>query len=165
VIEARERTFRLRLRDQDSLDVEDFEQAARDALAHHGAGRHAALERAAALWAGEPLPEDRYASWSLPWRAGLTETYAQVLGALVEASESAGRHQDAIRAAQALLRVDPLDEAAHRRLMTAYARTGRTSHALRQFLECRHALVTQLGVEPSAQTSAVQARILAGEPV
>jgi DNA-binding SARP family transcriptional activator len=49
--------------------------------------------------------------------------------------------------------------------MTAYARTGRTSHALRQFLECRHALITQLGVEPSAQTSAVQARILAGEPV
>jgi hypothetical protein len=49
--------------------------------------------------------------------------------------------------------------------MTAFARTSRTSHALRQFLECRHALVTQLGVEPSAQTSAVQARILAGEPV
>ena len=49
--------------------------------------------------------------------------------------------------------------------MTAYARTGRTSHALRQFLECRHALVTALGVEPSAQTTAVQARILAGEPV
>jgi DNA-binding SARP family transcriptional activator len=49
--------------------------------------------------------------------------------------------------------------------MTAYARTGRTSHALRQFLECRHALVNQLGVEPSAQTSAVQARILAGEPL
>ena len=66
-----------------------------------------------------------------------------MLGALVEVSEAAGRHHDAIRSAQALLRVDPLDEAAHRRLMTAYARTGRTSHALRQFLECRHALVTQ----------------------
>jgi DNA-binding SARP family transcriptional activator/ATP/maltotriose-dependent transcriptional regulator MalT len=162
VIEARERTFRLRLRDQDSVDVDEFERAAGEALADR---RLAALERAASLWAGEPLPEDRYAGWSLPWRGRLTETYVQVLGALVEASEAAGRHQDAIRAAQALLRVDPLDEAAHRRLMTAYARTGRTSHALRQFLECRHALVNQLGVEPSAQTSAVQARILAGEPL
>jgi DNA-binding SARP family transcriptional activator/ATP/maltotriose-dependent transcriptional regulator MalT len=162
VIEARERTFRLRLRDTDSVDVEEFEHAALEALAQRD---HAALDRAAALWTGEPLPEDRYASWSLPWRSRLTETYAQVLGALVEASEAAGRHHDAIRSAQALLALDPLDEAAHRRLMTAYARTGRTSHALRQFLECRHALVTQLGVEPSAQTSAVQARILAGERV
>jgi DNA-binding SARP family transcriptional activator len=162
VIEARERTFRLRLRDTDSVDVEEFERAALEALAQRD---HAALDRAAALWTGEPLPEDRYAGWSLPWRSRLTETYAQVLGALVEASEAAGRHHDAIRSAQALLALDPLDEAAHRRLMTAYARTGRTSHALRQFLECRHALVTQLGVEPSAQTSAVQARILAGERV
>ncbi len=165
VIEARERTFRLRLRDQDSVDAVRFERAAVEALAARGPGRQGALERAAALWTGEPLPEDRYAAWSAPWRERLTEAYAQVLGALVEASEAAGRHHDAIRAAQALLAVDPLDEGAHRRLMTAYARTGRTSHALRQYLECRHALVTQLGVEPSAQTSAVQARILAGEGV
>jgi DNA-binding SARP family transcriptional activator len=88
-----------------------------------------------------------------------------VLGALVAESEAAGRHPDAIRFAQALLVVDPLDEGAHRRLMVAYARTGRTSHALRQFLECRHALVTQLGVEPSSETSRLQARILAGERV
>jgi DNA-binding SARP family transcriptional activator len=165
VIEARERTFRLRLRDQDSVDAAEFERAAVEALATRGPDRQGALERAAALWSGEPLPEDRYAAWSAPWRERLTEAYAQVLGALVEASEAAGRHHDAIRAAQALLAVDPLDEGAHRRLMTAYARTGRTSHALRQYLECRHALVTQLGVEPSAETSAVQARILAGEGI
>src|SRR6266498_598513 len=57
------------------------------------------------------------------------------------------------------------DELAHRRLMVAYARTGRTSHALRQYLECRRALVEELGVEPSAETSVLQGRILAGEPV
>ena len=47
----------------------------------------------------------------------------------------------------------------------ARARTGRTSHALRQYLECRRALVTELGIEPSAQTSQLQGRILAGEAV
>ena len=47
--------------------------------------------------------------------------------------------------------------------MVAYARTGRTSHALRQYLECRHALVLELGVEPAAETSRLQALILAGE--
>ena len=59
----------------------------------------------------------------------------------------------------------PLDEAAHRRLILAYARTGRTSDALRQYLEYRKALVTEVGVEPSAETSRLRARILAGGSV
>jgi hypothetical protein len=45
------------------------------------------------------------------------------------------------------------------------ARTGRTSLALRQFLACRRSLVVEFGVEPSDETSRLQARILAGEPV
>lgn len=78
---------------------------------------------------------------------------------------ASGDHHDAIRVAGRLLDLDPLDERAHRELMLAYARTGRTSQALRQFLECRRALITDLGVEPSTETSRLQARILAGEPV
>ena len=49
--------------------------------------------------------------------------------------------------------------------MAAYARTGRTSQALRQFLECRRALIEDSGIEPGAETARLQARILAGEPV
>jgi DNA-binding SARP family transcriptional activator len=49
--------------------------------------------------------------------------------------------------------------------MAAYARTGRRGHALRQYLECRRALVDTLGVEPAEETSRLQARILAGEPL
>ena len=162
VIETRERTYRLRLRDRDSVDALAFERAATEALA--GRDREA-LAYAAALWTGEPLPEDRYAPWSFAWRERLTETYRQVLTALIAGYERSGEHHEVIRAAQQLLAVDPLDEHAHRQLMTAYARSGRTSYALRQYLECRRALVTQLGVEPSAETSGLQARILAGGPV
>ena len=165
VIEARERTYRLRLRERDTVDVVEFETAAAAALAGQGRDRRAALERAAALWTGEPLPEDRYSPWSDAWRERLVHTYSHVLTALVESYEASGEHHDAIRAASRLLEVDPLDERAHRELMVAYARTGRTSHALRQFLECRRALVTDLGVEPSAEISRLQARILAGEAV
>jgi DNA-binding SARP family transcriptional activator len=49
--------------------------------------------------------------------------------------------------------------------MTAYARSGRRGHALRQYLECRRALVDGLGIEPAEETSRLQARILAGESV
>jgi DNA-binding SARP family transcriptional activator len=63
------------------------------------------------------------------------------------------------------VKLDPLNEHGHRVLMTAYSRTGRRGHALRQYLECRRALVDALGVEPAAETSRLQAQILAGEAV
>jgi ATP/maltotriose-dependent transcriptional regulator MalT/DNA-binding SARP family transcriptional activator len=163
MIEVKERTYRLRLRERDSVDSADFRRAAAAALAEEGAARRTALEHAAALWTGEPLPEDRYSPWSFTRRERLAETYSHVLNALAETYEQSGDHHDALRVAKSLLEVDPLNEAAHRRLMLAYARTGRISHALRQYLECRRALVTELGVEPSTETSRLQARILAGD--
>jgi DNA-binding SARP family transcriptional activator len=67
--------------------------------------------------------------------------------------------------AQQLVELDPLSEVAHRRLIVAFARTGRRGHALRQFVECRRVLVTELGVEPGQETAALQRRVLAGERV
>jgi DNA-binding SARP family transcriptional activator len=162
---VRERTYRLRLGERDSLDSDQFETAAAAALADQTRERRASLQRAAEMWTGEPLPEDRYAQWTERWRERLVETYSQVLGALGESYEESGEHHQTIRTARSLLEVNPLDERAHRQLMVAYARTGRTSYALRQFLECRRALVVEMGVEPSAETSRLQARVLAGEAV
>jgi ATP/maltotriose-dependent transcriptional regulator MalT/DNA-binding SARP family transcriptional activator len=164
-IEVRERTYRLALRERDSVDAVEFEAAAAAALADTGPGRLAALRGGVALWTGEPLPEDRYEEWSAAWRARLVGTYADLLGALIEAHFTAAEHDEAIRIGRRLLAVEPLNEAAHRSLMVAYARTGRTSHALRQYLECRRRLVVELGIEPGAETTAVHARILAGERV
>ena len=118
-IEVRERTYRLRLSERDSVDSGEFESAAAAALAAAGPDRAGALERAAALWTGEPLPEDRYAAWSFAWRERVVAIYSQVLGALIEGLEAAGRHDDVILKAQRLLEVEPLNEDAHRRLMVA----------------------------------------------
>jgi LuxR family transcriptional regulator, maltose regulon positive regulatory protein len=164
-IDARERTYRLRLRERDSVDSAEFERAATAALAVTGADRAGALERAATLWTGEPLPEDRYAPWSFAWRRRLVAIYSKVLGALIEGHVAAHRHDDVILTAERLLEVEPLNEDAHRQLMLAFARTGRAGLALRQFLACRRSLVVELGVEPSEATSRLQTRILAGEPV
>lgn len=165
VIEVRERTYRLALRERDSVDFLQFEGAVAEALADGGSGRRAALERAAELWCGEPLPEDRYAEWSAAWRERLLGTYSDLLCAQIASHAAAADHDQVIRSARLLLAVDPLNESGHRALMIAYRRTGRTSHALRQYLECRRALVVELGVEPAAETSQLQARILAGELV
>jgi DNA-binding SARP family transcriptional activator len=165
VIVSAQRTLGLRLRDDDSVDVDLFEHAAQAGLSAEGGERRRTLERAAALWAGEPLPEERYSNWAMAWREHLTARYADVLRGLVAACHEDGDHAAATQAARSLVEADPLDERAHRDLITAYARSGRRAHALRQYLECRRILVDELGMEPGQETSALQRRVLAGEPV
>ena len=88
-----------------------------------------------------------------------------MLAALVDACHADDDHLAASQAARRLVELEPFDEAAHRSLIRAYARSGRRAHALRQFLECRRRLVDELGVEPAAETRELQGRVLAGEPV
>ena len=165
VIEGVERTLALRLREGDSVDADRFEDAARVALTAEPGERRALLERAAGLWTGDPLPEERYSDWASAWRESLTVGYAEVLAALVDACHADDDHLAATQAARRLVELEPFDEAAHRSLIRAYARSGRRAHALRQFLECRRRLVDELGVEPAAETRELQERVLAGEPV
>ncbi|HKN95011.1 MAG TPA: bacterial transcriptional activator domain-containing protein, partial [Thermoleophilaceae bacterium] len=140
-------------------------RAARAALSAHRPDRVPLLEVAAARWGGEPLPEDRYEDWAIAWRERLLDLFGQVLGALADEHAAAGDNARAIDASLRAVEVDPLDEAAQRRLMLLYARSGRRGHALRQFLACRRALVDGLGVEPAEETAALQRLILAGESV
>jgi ATP/maltotriose-dependent transcriptional regulator MalT/DNA-binding SARP family transcriptional activator len=158
-------TLGLRLRAGDSVDVDLFEHAASEGLAAEGGERRRLLERAAALWAGEPLPEERYSDWAIAWRENLIARYADVLRGLVAACHEEGDDAGATQAARALVEVDDLDESAHRDLIRAYARSGRRAHALRQYLVCRRRLVDELGMEPGEETSDLQRRVLAGEPV
>jgi DNA-binding SARP family transcriptional activator len=165
VIVSTQGTLGLRLRDGDSVDVDLFEHAAHEGLAARGAERRRLLERAASIWTGEPLPEERYADWAMAWRESLIARYADVLRGLVAACHEDGDHAAATQAARSLVEVDGLDESAHRDLIRAYARSGRRAHALRQYLECRRRLVDELGMEPGKETSDLQRRVLAGEPV
>jgi DNA-binding SARP family transcriptional activator len=161
-LRVQERSYALDLHEGDRMDAGDFEAAARRALAATGPERIAAMEAAARLWTGEPLPEERYSDWAAGWRERLSSLHADVLSALAATHGQAGDHAAAARAARALVDLDPLDENAQRLLMGAYAAAGKRGEALRQFLECRRALVEELGIEPEAETLALQRRILAG---
>jgi DNA-binding SARP family transcriptional activator len=165
LIDSASRAYRLQLRPGDSVDADDFEAAARAALGETGPARMRSLERAAGLWAGEPLPEERYSDWAHGWRDRLTNLYADVLAALADGCLDRGELTAAGLRARELVALDPLDEGGHRRLMLVHARAGRRHRALQQFSACRSALVEQLGVEPAAETVRLQQRILAGEPV
>ena len=164
-LEARQRSYRLLLRPGDSVDTELFAEAARTALADRGPDRGAVLRHAVSLWGGEPLPEERYEEWSAGWREGLIDLYSELLTVLAEACLAAGDAFGATAAARRLVELDPLSEAAHRMLMVSFARSGRRGHALRQFLDCRRALVDGLGLEPADQTAELHRAILAGDRV
>jgi DNA-binding SARP family transcriptional activator len=163
MIESEGHAYRLDL-ERAAVDAEEFSAAAA-ALGERGQGRDVLLDRARSLWGGEPLPEERYSDWAAAYRERLIDRYIAVLTALIELRQRAGKHAEAADLARELVDLDQLNEAAHRALMVAYARAGRTGHALRQYLECRRALVEELGMEPAEATSRLQARILAGESV
>ena len=54
----------------------------------------------------------------------------------------------------------PLEERAHRALITALDRGGDRAGAVRAFEECRAVLAEQMGVEPTEETVAVYLRAL-----
>ena len=92
--------------------------------------------------------------WRATRAAAVERTILGVLDRLTVAREVAGDLQGAIEAAARRLDRDPLDEAAHVRLMDLYAATGDRSAALRQYRACVAVLERELGVPPLSSTTA-----------
>ncbi|MCZ4491439.1 MAG: hypothetical protein JWP53_370 [Conexibacter sp.] len=160
-----DRAYLLVLDERDQVDAERFAAVAAQALATAGAPRRPALEAAVGLWTGSPRPEEEYADWAVAWREELEALLHRVLAALAEEHRAAGDELAVAAVARRLVALDPLDEGAHRMLITAHARSGRRSLALRQYLECRRLLVEGAGLEPDADTTGLQRRVLAGMAV
>src|SRR5262249_40552852 len=131
VIESGAQSYRLTIDDEHQVDANRFSTAAEAALATGNEERLPLLERARSLWAGEPLPEERYADWAAAYRERLIDQYIAVLTGLCDLHEQRGDHLEGSEAARELVDLDPLNEGGHRALMRAYARAGRRGHALR----------------------------------
>jgi TolB-like protein len=72
------------------------------------------------------------------------------------ATELSGEERVAV--AQRLVALDPLREASHRALISAYVANGEAALANKQFEACRTILARQLGVTPAADTEALLAK-------
>ncbi|MPY96145.1 MAG: AAA family ATPase, partial [Acidimicrobiia bacterium] len=116
-------------------DAGAFEVAAEAAI---GSGDAETCRRAAAGYAGELLPAERYEPWAGPARERLQRLVADLWRATGDWAR--------------LAELDPTDEAAHRELMRSYAAAGRRSAVVRQFGRLRQALAAELGAPPSAET-------------
>jgi DNA-binding SARP family transcriptional activator/TolB-like protein len=131
------------------------------------------LESAVGLYAGDFLtslwvPDLCAEDWILARRNELQSSFLRCLGSLLTAYRRLERLPDVERVATRILGLDPLDEEAHRGLITVHLARGKRSLAFRQLHHCRESLQRELAVRPSAETEAllrdpVQANIARAE--
>jgi DNA-binding SARP family transcriptional activator/predicted ATPase len=149
-----------------SIDVAAFQDALAQASTAEEAGDQVtarqALERAATLYTGDLLPSC-YDDWILPHRERLRQAHLRALERLIRLLEDRREYDTAIAHAQRILRLDPLHEAATRRLMHLHALKGDRTGALRAYHACATTLQRELGVEPSPATQRAYERLLSVE--
>lgn len=124
-----------------------------------------ALCSAAGLYQGEllegmELREFAFSEWLMWERERFRRAALSALGRVLEQSLATGTIETAQHAAIRTLTIDPVDESAHRALMSIYARKHRYALAVRQYQICREALERELNVEPDVETRQLYSEII-----
>ncbi|WP_217697908.1 AfsR/SARP family transcriptional regulator [Sinomonas mesophila] len=127
-----------------SIDADRFEADGRAALASS-----TGVDEALALYRGELLPADRFATWAEEPRDRLRTLYLRLL-------KAAGRWDDVLDA-------EPSDEEAHRAIMVRALEAGDRQGAIRQFERLCRVLRADLGIGPGAETVAVYEEAIADD--
>jgi DNA-binding SARP family transcriptional activator len=105
---------------------------------------------AAAVLSAELLP-GWYDDWVLLERERLRQLRMHALELVAERLAAAGRYCDALQAAYAAVRAEPLRESAHRTVIRVHLAEGNTTEAVRAHEQFRVLLADELGVQPSEQ--------------
>jgi predicted ATPase/DNA-binding SARP family transcriptional activator len=124
----------------------------------------ASLREGLALWRGEPLHD---VADQLAGRAEITRLHELRLVAeekLADARLGLGEHEVLVGDLEAAVATEPLRERRWAQLMLALYRAGRQPEALRAFQRLRLILADELGLEPSAESRALESAILAQDP-
>ncbi|RIK30414.1 MAG: hypothetical protein DCC56_08805 [Anaerolineae bacterium] len=147
------------------VDSVEFETALRSASSLDGEPASVILTDSLRLYRGDFLEgfhlrdAPDFEDWMLTERARLRELTLQALHRLAEIELSRANFPAALEATARLLSFDSWREEAHRQRMSALARVGQRSAALAQYQTCRRILEKELGVEPSAETTALYEQI------
>jgi len=168
LLPAAGRGYVLRVRPE-QVDAHRFEQLAaeaRGALARGDASfAVATLDQALKLWRAAALEDLAAEPFALQERVRLDELRLAATEDWLEAGLMLGRHNQLIPEMNKVLADHPLLERVWGQLMLALYRAGRQGDALRCYQRARHALVEELGIEPSHALQQLEAAILAHDPV
>ncbi|MEM7333453.1 MAG: BTAD domain-containing putative transcriptional regulator [Chloroflexota bacterium] len=142
-----------------TLDSEKFEKLLRR-------NDEISLESAAHLYRG-PFFEDfqvdsspAFETWMFEQRTHWQLEAEKLFQKLAAFQIQERRFDTAVSTLNQLLAIDPLNEEAHRQLMMTYSRQRAFNRALEQYEQCAKLLQDELDVEPMAETTLLQERIL-----
>ncbi|HNW13570.1 MAG TPA: AAA family ATPase [Anaerolineaceae bacterium] len=155
----------IRWRDASSLSVDALQfrtalTAARAAQDDETRIRH--LQEAVNRYRGELLP-GRYQDWVLLMREELQQEFLDALSQLTKALEEARRYEEAVEAANRLIRADALNEGAYLQSMRLRALMDDRAGALQVYYACATTLRRELGVEPSQEIQSFYQRLVGAE--
>jgi predicted ATPase/DNA-binding SARP family transcriptional activator len=148
-----------------ACDVDAFESA----LAEAGRVRPATggnvgplphLQRAVAAYGGDFLAGVAAGEWALARREELRRRFESALLAVGRLHAGAGRLQAAVTAFRRAVEHEPLNESAHRELMSCWDELGETARAVRHYDELKALLADQVGVPPAPETVALYDRLM-----
>lgn len=154
--------------DPDAVDAGRFERLVSQARRHlaeqdpGGALDH--LDRALALWRGDPLPDLGGTDVGLAEQTRLVELLRAVEEDRYDARLALGEHDALVGELEAALAQDRLRERRWRQLMLALYRSGRQADALRAYQRVRSVLVEELGIEPGPDLRRLEAAIISHDP-
>jgi DNA-binding SARP family transcriptional activator len=139
------------------LDAEAFRAQVRSACTGAGlldVATAVDLEQALELYRGDLL-EGFYYDWVLAERECLRALYVRGRLRLLDHYAAASDLERAIECGREVLRLDPLRETVHRRLIELYARNGERAAARRQYHRLVQLLAEELQVAPAPETVAL----------
>ncbi|MGI5283724.1 BTAD domain-containing putative transcriptional regulator [Nonomuraea polychroma] len=150
----------------DDVDCHRFERLVAAARQARAAGQVAeaadGFRAALGLWRGQALADIESSSLRRAHAVPLEELRLTALEERVELELRLGRGAEMIGELRALVGAHPLRERAWVRLIEALHQAGRRSEALGAYQDARRTLVEELGLEPGAELTAAQQRVLSG---
>ena len=120
---------------------------------------HALEDADSLLGDAAPVAGGQFAAWLEQQRLRRRRRMQRSLAELAQGAEDARDWDDALSHAQELLALEPVSEAAHRRVMRLHYLAGDGAAALLAFDRCEQVLRDEVGARPSAETLALLASI------
>jgi DNA-binding SARP family transcriptional activator/streptogramin lyase len=146
------------------VDAIDFERLLEAARSGDPAARRGRLDEALGLWRGRALADLRDHPAFTASATRLEEMRAAAIEDLMEARLALGEAATLVGDLEALIARDPLRERLWRALMLALYRSGRQAGALAAYHSLRSRLADELALDPSAESEALQLRMLRQDP-
>jgi len=148
-----------------SLDLDRFDELLERSARQPTHAARVSLEHALELVRGDVLEDEPYATWALDLRGSYG---GRVLGARLDAGDAALAERDfapALSHAEAAAALDRFSERACRLEMLALYALGRPHEALARYRAFRLRLDEELGLDPGAETRALESAIIRQDDV